>query len=57
MKKSSQACKISRISGETLKSNYFAIIHWQSGIQPQKIIRIIIYLSIKIKKDVKLTIL
>ena len=56
---SRQACKISRIDeknpakhvqspasvGKPFKNNYLAIIHWQGGMLPQKIIRIIIYLS------------
>ena len=43
MKKSSQACKISRISGEKIFTLqiYFANFHWQGGMQPQKIIMII----------------
>ena len=67
---SRQACKISRINekypakhvkspasvGGTLENNNLANFHRQEGIQPQKFI-IIIYYQLRLKKDVKLSIL
>ena len=52
-KESRQACKISRISGETLKNKYFDNFYRQEGMQPKKIIYTY---QFKFQNDVKLSI-